>query len=74
MSNYTSDMNMYGCLPCPECGERYRCVRVDDPKIIKCDDCGFDEPITKKNYGLYDERIRNIKLHADGKKFPTRKV
>lgn len=40
--------NMYGCEPCPKCGSRYRCVFMNAPEFIQCDDCGFNESITEK--------------------------
>lgn len=41
--------NMYGCTPCPKCGETYRTptqhVHPTKPDRVLCDDCGFEEPI-----------------------------
>jgi hypothetical protein len=31
--------NMYGCLPCPRCGSRFRWP--DQNHILQCDDCGY---------------------------------
>ena len=33
--------NMYGCLPCPKCGSKYRWPTQE--LIIECDECGFTE-------------------------------
>lgn len=33
--------NMYGCLPCPECGCSYRWPNASG--TIWCDDCGHEE-------------------------------
>ena len=42
--------NMYGCLPCPMCGSKYRWstqpVHPKHPNSIICDDCGDVTPIT----------------------------
>lgn len=39
--------NMYGCQPCPKCGEKYRAPFRAPPHrtgyVIACDDCGFSE-------------------------------
>lgn len=37
--------NMYGCLPCPKCGKRYRfqVSIADRPETIVCDECQFVE-------------------------------
>jgi len=37
--------NMYGCLPCPKCGKKYRCPYelLTGQLEIVCDDCGFTE-------------------------------
>ncbi len=40
--------NMYGCTPCPKCGEAYRCVFNNAPTLIQCDDCGFKEAAVRK--------------------------
>ncbi len=36
--------NMYGCLPCPKCGSKFRWpsqdVHPQHPSAIICDDCG----------------------------------
>lgn len=46
--------NMYGVLPCPKCGSRFRWptqpVHPEVPNVILCDDCGHREPITPENY------------------------
>lgn len=48
--------NLYGALPCPKCGGIYRipfkqeetlAVGTDD--AIRCEDCGFIEPITGRS-------------------------
>jgi len=49
--DYDSDgRNMYGILPCPKCGSRFRWPTQPnhrtDPNTILCDDCGHKEPIT----------------------------
>jgi hypothetical protein len=31
--------NMYGCLPCPKCGSRYRWP--DAENVLRCDDCRY---------------------------------
>lgn len=31
--------NMYGCLPCPKCGSRYRWP--DQQNVLRCDDCKY---------------------------------
>ncbi len=31
--------NMYGCLPCPKCKDRFRWP--DNENIIRCDACGY---------------------------------
>ncbi len=48
-------MNMYGCTPCPECNEPYRCVCADKPRVMQCHDGGLDEPITAENYDYFSE-------------------
>ena len=40
--------NIYGCEPCPQCESKFRVVYNDDPDNIHCEDCGWDEPITKR--------------------------
>ena len=35
--------NMYGCEPCPNCGDKYRCMFNERPGVIQCDHCGYDE-------------------------------
>lgn len=40
--------NIYGCEPCPKCQSKYRIVTNDRRDTIQCDDCGFEESITKK--------------------------
>ena len=35
--------NMYGCRPCPMCGDVYRCMFNDKPGIIQCQHCGYEE-------------------------------
>jgi hypothetical protein len=47
--------NMYGCTRCPECGEPYRYVLADRPKVIRCDDCGHEEPTNEDNYSYHTE-------------------
>lgn len=41
------DANMFGCLPCPKCGSKYRAPFASkaDPKVVnvECDDCGLKE-------------------------------
>jgi hypothetical protein len=37
--------NMYGCEPCPKCGDNRRCVFQATPEQIDCDNCGFTEQI-----------------------------
>ncbi len=43
------EANMYGCLPCPECGSLTRwptqAVHPTHPNMVLCDDCEFAEPI-----------------------------
>jgi len=34
--------NMYGCQPCPKCGQPFR-YQTNDGPAIHCDDCGFEE-------------------------------
>lgn len=34
--------NMYGCAPCPECGDNHRFARQSD-LVIVCDECGYEE-------------------------------
>lgn len=41
LSNH--DANMYGCLPCPECGSRYRAPYKRQTYQIECGDCGYIE-------------------------------
>ena len=45
---YSPTANMYGCEPCPQCGRKYRCVFNEKPDTIQCDDCGYQELITKR--------------------------
>jgi hypothetical protein len=33
------ERNMYGCLPCPKCGSKFRWPTQD--RTIQCDDCGL---------------------------------
>lgn len=36
--------NMYGCVPCPKCGSKFRAPfggQNKEPLRIKCDDCGY---------------------------------
>jgi len=73
MSKYTKDMNMYGCTPCPKCGGKYRCVLNRATETLICDECGFEEHMTKINYGLYDEKMRNKQLRKDGAVFKARR-
>lgn len=40
--------NMYGCEPCPKCKSKFRCVFGATPEQIDCDDCGYAEPIAKR--------------------------
>jgi len=40
--------NMYGCTPCPKCGEKYRAVFGSVVRSVDCDDCGFKEPVRPK--------------------------
>jgi len=61
---------MYGCLPCPKCYSKYR-VSSYKSGIIKCDDCTFEEPITKDNHALFEEYERSKELRAGGVKFPS---
>ncbi len=39
--------NMYGCLPCPNCGSRFRFPyhsgKPGDTNVIRCDDCQSEE-------------------------------
>jgi hypothetical protein len=35
------ERNMYGCLPCPKCGSKFRWPTQD--RTIQCDDCGLIE-------------------------------
>lgn len=40
--------NIYGCLPCPKCGSKFRAAFMvndipTDPLRIECDVCGFKE-------------------------------
>lgn len=37
--------NIYGCEPCPNCHSKFRYIAND---LIQCDDCGFEEKITKR--------------------------
>ena len=42
--------NMYGVLPCPKCGSKYRYpMRYTAPQstglVIVCDDCKTNEPV-----------------------------
>jgi hypothetical protein len=37
--------NMYGCEPCPNCGDKFRCVFQSNPDVIQCDHCGYSEGI-----------------------------
>lgn len=39
--------NMYGCEPCPKCNSKYRCRFDDEPGLIQCDNCGFNETMHK---------------------------
>jgi ribosomal protein L37AE/L43A len=38
--------NMFGCLPCPKCGSKFRWPTQSG--VIVCDDCGFTEPSPAK--------------------------
>jgi predicted RNA-binding Zn-ribbon protein involved in translation (DUF1610 family) len=40
---YDLTANMYGCQPCPKCGDVHRCVFNEKPDVIQCDHCGFEE-------------------------------
>jgi hypothetical protein len=45
--------NMFGCEPCPKCRAKYRYLpkRPDGALVIRCDDCGFEEPALTPNKG-----------------------
>jgi hypothetical protein len=38
------DRNMYGCVPCPRCGSKYRAPYQKVRFTVECDDCGRIEP------------------------------
>ena len=42
--------NMFGIEPCPKCKSPYRYmpVQADGRLIIRCDDCGFEEPVQEE--------------------------
>lgn len=48
LSCLTEGSNMYGCQPCPKCGSKYRVMYNDAEGLIRCDDCGFNEPGIEK--------------------------
>lgn len=37
--------NMYGCEPCPKCGDKFRWPKQDGQ--IQCDKCGFNQPFQR---------------------------
>jgi hypothetical protein len=43
--------NMFGLLPCPACGSRFRwptqATHPQHPSAVLCDDCGRVEPIAE---------------------------
>lgn len=39
-----TERNMYGCLPCPKCGSKFRWPTQD--RTIQCDDCGLVEALS----------------------------
>jgi hypothetical protein len=41
--------NMYGFLPCPQCGGVYRCCYVREPRVIVCDSCGHRESLAEED-------------------------
>lgn len=43
------DVNCYGLTKCPKCGKRYRWVCNRDPQTVRCDDCGYKEPLSAEN-------------------------
>lgn len=50
-------VNMYGCLPCPRCGSRYRWPTVashaEHPSSIVCDDCGLVQKYAVREDGNF---------------------
>ncbi len=42
-----AERNLYGCTPCPDCGENYRYAtgRGESAEVV-CDECGRREPAT----------------------------
>lgn len=42
VDNYALGANMYGCMPCPKCGSKYRAA-YRKTITVDCDDCGFKE-------------------------------
>jgi hypothetical protein len=45
---------MYGASDCPHCGKPYRYVINCAPDVLRCDDCGFKEPVSSDNYEYSD--------------------
>jgi hypothetical protein len=41
------DVNMYGFTSCPKCGKHQRYSLIAEPKTVRCDDCGFLEPLVQ---------------------------
>lgn len=48
----TPGTNMFGIVPCPRCGSKYRWPSTasykEHPNSIICDDCKYTEPIEKE--------------------------
>ncbi len=44
--------NMYGCLPCPKCGSRFRWPNHNETRTglnVVCDECGLVQPAVRKD-------------------------
>ena len=49
------DCNMYGYTNCPECNSVYRCSFNNNPDMIECDNCQFEEPHAEHNSIFWKE-------------------
>lgn len=63
------DENMYGFLPCPKCGSKYRCEFQAKPGVAQCDDCGHHQPcIHFDDLCVACKKAKYVKIASDGDK------
>jgi hypothetical protein len=58
--------NMYGCLPCPQCGSRYRYVRRG---VVQCDECGYAEPTVGRVPRKARRRLQAVESRRSGNRW-----